>query len=92
MAHIGEADFYRKVSQSFPSNSIILMEGVTDRKSLITNEASYKRAAKSLGLVEQEEEFMPTQGEMVMADRMSNSSQRIPLISSTWSCSFIPRG
>jgi len=44
------------------------MEGVTDRKSLITNEASYKRAAKSLGLVEQEEEFMPTQGEMVMAD------------------------
>ena len=68
MAHIGEADFYRKVSQSFPSNSIILMEGVTDRKSLITNEASYKRAAKSLGLVEQEEEFMPTQGEMVMAD------------------------
>lgn len=68
MAHIGEADFYRKISKSFPSNSIILMEGVTDRKRLLTNEVSYKRAAKSLGLAEQEEEFAPTRGELVMAD------------------------
>ena len=52
MAHIGEADFYRKVSQSFPTNSIILMEGVTDRRNLLTNELSYKRVANSLGLAE----------------------------------------
>jgi hypothetical protein len=68
MSHIGEADFYRKVSGSFPTNSIILMEGVTDRKGLITNEVSYKRAAKSLGLVEQEKAFEPSRGELVMAD------------------------
>jgi hypothetical protein len=68
MAHIGEADFYRKVAESFPTNSIILMEGVTDWKRLITNEASYQRAAKSLGLKEQQEEFAPTRGERVMAD------------------------
>ena len=68
MAHIGEADFYRKMSQSFPSNSIILMEGVTDNQHLITNELSYKRTATSLGLAEQDEEFAPTQGEMVQAD------------------------
>jgi hypothetical protein len=92
MAHIGEADFYRKVAETFPTNSIILMEGVTDWKRLITNEASYKRAAKSLGLAEQEEEFTPTRGEMVMRTWMSQSSQRIPSGSSTWSCSFIPRG
>jgi hypothetical protein len=68
MAHIGEADFYRKLSQSFPSNSIILMEGVTDRRHLLTNELSYKRMATSLGLAEQEKEFNPTRGELVWAD------------------------
>lgn len=68
MSHIGEADFYRKISQSFPTNSIILMEGVTDNKNLLTNEISYKRMATSLGLAEQEEKFVPSQGEMVWAD------------------------
>lgn len=68
MAHVGEADFYRNISQSFPSNSIILMEGVTDRKNLLTNGISYKRMATSLGLAEQEEEFAPVWGEMVPAD------------------------
>ncbi len=68
MAHVGEAEFYRKVSQSFPSNSIILMEGVTDQKNLLTNGISYKRMAHSLGLAEQAEEFRPAQGEMVQAD------------------------
>ena len=68
MAHIGEADFYRKVSQSFPSNSIILMEGVTDNQNLLTNKISYKRMAKSLGLTEQKVKFNPTRGEMVPAD------------------------
>jgi hypothetical protein len=68
MAHVGEADFYRKISQSFPTNSIILMEGVTDDRNLLTNKPSYKRMATSLGLAEQEEKFEPTQGEMVHAD------------------------
>lgn len=68
MAHIGEPEFYRQLSQSFPSNSIILMEGVTDEKHLLTNGLSYKQTATSLGLAEQDEEFVPTQGEIVPAD------------------------
>ena len=68
MSHVAEADFYRKISQTFPTNSIILMEGVTDEKNLLTNKISYKRMAKSLGLAEQHEKFEPTRGELVMAD------------------------
>ena len=68
MAHIGEADFYRKLSQSFPTNSVVLMEGVTDHGNLLTNEITYQRMATSLGLAEQEKEFNPVQVELVMAD------------------------
>ena len=68
MAHIGEADFYRKLSHSFPTNSVVLMEGVTDNKNLLTNNISYKRMATKLGLTEQQEEFNPVEVELVMAD------------------------
>ncbi|MHB8520422.1 MAG: hypothetical protein ACYDH9_06660 [Limisphaerales bacterium] len=68
MAHVGEADFYRGISQSFPTNSIILMEGVTDHSNLLTNKITYKRMAASLGLAEQKEEFAPSRGELVPAD------------------------
>jgi len=68
MSHVAEADFYQKISQTFPTNSIILMEGVTDEKNLLTNKISYKRMASSLGLAEQHEQFAPTRGEMVRAD------------------------
>lgn len=67
MAHVADADFYRKLSESFPTNSIVLMEGVTDKKKLLTHGISYKRMAKSLGLSEQVEEFKP-QAELVRAD------------------------
>jgi hypothetical protein len=68
MAHIGEADFYHRLSQSFPSNAVVLMEGVTDNSNLLTNRITYKRMAASLGLAEQHEEFNPVQPELVMAD------------------------
>jgi hypothetical protein len=68
MSHIGESDFYSKLAQSFPSNSIILMEGVTDDRNLLTNKITYKRMATSLGLAEQHEAFKPTGGRMVRAD------------------------
>src|ERR1022692_265579 len=68
MSHIGEPDFYRKLAQTFPTNSIILMEGVTDDRNLLTNKITYKRMATSLGLAEQHEAFNPTQGEIVPAD------------------------
>src|SRR6266481_9552294 len=68
MSHIGEPEFYRKLAQSFPTNSIILMEGVTDNRNLLTNKISYKRAATSLGLAEQQKEFKPNRSEWVPAD------------------------
>jgi hypothetical protein len=68
MSHVADAGFYQKVSQTFPTNSIILMEGVTDNENLLTNKLSYKRMAKTLGLAEQKKEFQPTNGEMVRAD------------------------
>ena len=67
MAHVADADFYRKISESFPTNSIVLMEGVTDEHHLITNGISYQRMAHSLGLVEQKKEFKP-RGEVIDAD------------------------
>lgn len=68
MAHVADARFYRRVSQTFPTNSIILMEGVTDDKNLLTNKITYRRMAKSLGLSEQRKVFKPSRGEMVNAD------------------------
>jgi hypothetical protein len=68
MSHIGEPEFYRSLSQSFPTNSTILMEGVTDDKNLLTNRITYKRVANSLGLSQQEKEFKPSPVQMVRAD------------------------
>jgi hypothetical protein len=68
MSHVADAAFYQSVAQSFPSNSVILLEGVKDGKNLITNQVSYKRMAKAMGLGEQHEDFKPAQGELVDAD------------------------
>lgn len=68
MAHVADADFYQAISQTFPTNSIILMEGVTDENNLLTNGISYKRMANSLGLAEQHEAFVPERGQKVPAD------------------------
>ena len=68
MSHIADAAFYQSISQTFPTNSIILMEGVSDEKHLLTNGISYHRAAKALGLSEQREVFVPKNGKRVRAD------------------------
>jgi hypothetical protein len=68
MSHIGEPEFYRQLTESFPTNALILMEGVTDDKNLLTNKLSYARAATSLGLAEQQREFKPSRSEWVRAD------------------------
>ena|ERR1043166_686246 len=68
MSHVAERGFYRMLSESFTSNSIILMEGVSDERGLLTNRISYQRMAKSLGIAEQQKEFRPIRGEMVRAD------------------------
>lgn len=68
MAHVAEADFYEAIAQTFPTNSVILMEGVTDEKHLLKHKINYQRMARALGLAEQHEKFAPTRGEMVPAD------------------------
>jgi hypothetical protein len=68
MAHIGEPEFYRALAQSFPTNALILMEGVTDNRDLLTNRISYHRAATALGLAEQQREFKPRRERIVRAD------------------------
>jgi hypothetical protein len=68
MAHVGDANFYSQITHSFPSNSVILMEGVSDDLNLLTNKVSYHRMAKTLGLSEQQKEFQPVAGEWVNAD------------------------
>jgi len=68
MSHVAESDFYQNIAQTFPTNSIILMEGVTDEKHLLKNKINYQRMARKLGLAEQHEEFAPTRGVMVPAD------------------------
>lgn len=68
MSHIAESDFYRSVEQSVTSNSVVLLEGVTDSLNLLTNHISYQRAAKALHLAEQHEDFDPKQGRLVPAD------------------------
>ena len=68
MAHVAEAGFYQKLAESFPTNSTILMEGVTDEQNLLTNRISYKRMASTLHLSAQEKEFKPSRGKLVWAD------------------------
>jgi hypothetical protein len=68
MSHIAEPDFYRSVMQSVSSNSVVLLEGVTDTKHLLKHRLTYQRAAKSLHLAEQHEDFQPSRGELVRAD------------------------
>jgi hypothetical protein len=68
MAHVADGSFYDQVQETFPTNSIILMEGVTDEHNLLTNKISYERMARALGLSEQHQQFKPTRGQMVRAD------------------------
>jgi hypothetical protein len=68
LVHIGDPAFYHNLALSLPTNSVILVEGVTDRLNLLTNKISYKRMATSLGLAEQQQEFRPRHGRFVSAD------------------------
>jgi hypothetical protein len=67
MSHIGGSGYYEALSKSLPKGSIVLMEGVSDRKKLLVNPISYARAASALGLAEQREKFQ-IPGKIVSAD------------------------
>lgn len=68
MMHVADPGFYRELSDSFPSNSIILMEGVTDVRGRLKTKLSYKKMAQSMGLKEQRDLFAPSQGTVRPAD------------------------
>ena len=68
MMHIGEPGFYQEISKSIPTNSIVLLEGVSDEKKLLKHKLSYQRAAATLGLAEQMEEFAPDHARSRRAD------------------------
>jgi hypothetical protein len=68
MSHVADAEFYKTISQSFPPDSIVLMEGVSDDKKLLTNGIHYKEVAASMGLAEQKTDFVPRAGEIINAD------------------------
>jgi len=67
MSHVGEPKFYLDLAASFPANSVILMEGVSDHRKVANSHLDYSRAAASVGGVEQTKVFKP-QGELVPAD------------------------
>jgi hypothetical protein len=67
MSHIGEPEFYHDLAASFPPDSVILMEGVTDVSKVAHAPIDYSRAAASIGAVEQKDAFKPP-GEIVAAD------------------------
>jgi hypothetical protein len=68
MAHVADRSFYQTISQSFPTNALVLMEGVTDREHLLTNHIAYTKMAATLGLSEQQKEFKPSEEQMERAD------------------------
>ncbi len=67
MSHIGEAAFYYDLAASFPSDSVVLMEGVTNAQKVVNAPMDYSRAASAVGAVEQADAFRPP-GELVAAD------------------------
>lgn len=67
MSHVGEPKFYQDLAASFPANSVILMEGVSDTNHLTTGHLDYSLAASATGGVAQAAAFKP-QGELVRAD------------------------
>lgn len=67
MSHIGEPQFYHDLAASFPENSVVLMEGVSDHTKVVHERLDYSRAAASVGGVEQTKVFKP-KGEIVAAD------------------------
>ena len=67
MAHVAETKFYQDLALSFPTNAIVMVEGVSDDQNLITNHVTYERMAATLGVTEQDVAFEP-RGELVPAD------------------------
>lgn len=53
MVHVGDNAFYKNLFASFPGHSLVLAEGVSDRKGRMTGSMNYDGVAKVLGLASQ---------------------------------------
>jgi hypothetical protein len=67
MSHVGETDFYQNLSESFPDDSVVLMEGVSDRRKVVQASSNYSKMAEAIGVAEQQQVFKP-KGKLVPAD------------------------
>lgn len=67
MSHVGEPEFYEELSNSFPEDAVVLLEGVTDNQKLFTVQGGYSKMAEAAGVVEQHTHFKP-KGRLVPAD------------------------
>jgi hypothetical protein len=67
MSHVGETDFYQNLSESFPADSVVLMEGVSDNRKVVQASSNYSKMAESIGVAEQQQVFRP-KGKLVAAD------------------------
>lgn len=54
MVHFAEPRFYQELFASMPPGSLILAEGITDNKGVLTNGLRYNNAARALGLETQD--------------------------------------
>ncbi len=61
MMHFGESGFYDSLFGEFPADALVLAEGVSDRDNRLSNNLSYQRLARVLGL-EQQPVLVPTLG------------------------------
>ncbi|WP_171039869.1 hypothetical protein, partial [Streptococcus pseudopneumoniae] len=62
MVHIGESAYYRDLNQAILStNTVVLKEGVTDSKNLLTSSMPYSKIARYLGL--QPQSYMALEGD-----------------------------
>jgi len=84
MSHVGEPEFYAELSDSFPEDSVVLMEGVSDHKNILTAKTGYSKMAEAAGVVEQQKHFKP-KGRLVAADLdMSDfSAETLDLLKAT---------
>lgn len=76
MIHLGEQRFYRQLTQvAGPARTIVLAEGVSDRKNLLPNRLDYGRVADYLGLTLQQEE-LHLGGKMIEAAELDRPKPR----------------
>jgi len=73
MMHIGDSSFYNEMLKTFDfkdsHEAVILSEGVSDSKNLISDKFNYKKLAGSVGLVSQENHYFdPKKYNIIRAD------------------------